>query len=187
MESPTQHLRATDTVEAGTPSGAQSQARRHGVVDIISLSAVALVLLFFVGAGLWWLITTVASTVGSSFTAGKPLVEAIADPVRHLINTQADQLPISATTLWWTWAATATALFILAALGFHGARIGWAAVGAATTALVWIAHAPDTRVLAAALTASVWAVLAVLAFNRLTTSEHTKVVVFKPGPSGDED
>ncbi|MGH8878481.1 MAG: hypothetical protein ACRD0P_14245, partial [Stackebrandtia sp.] len=189
MESPTHHL---DTIDPNPIESADDDSeatpklwRGSHTWMLTCIGAGALTALILIGYGAWWLITTIANAVTSWVTAatdaGRPLAETIADPVRQLITDQADHFPVSANTLWWALVATTVSLFILAVLGSHGARIGWAAIGGITTALVWIAHAPDSRVLAAAITAGIWAVLAVFAFNRFTTPEPSpKVVIFRP-------
>ncbi len=95
------------------------------------------------------------------------------------------RLPAAATpeTLWWGWLITVGGLFLLAVLGSRGARYGWAAIGAVTTAMVWAGSTPDTQVLAAGVTTAAWAVLSVLAFNQLTSDPKTRVVIFRPEPS----
>lgn len=140
---------------------------------------------------LWWLLSSLFTGLGSLGGAAvdavtdfaEPVVRTITDPVHSYIHTHADQLPIAAGTLWWSWIAISGGMFALAALGSHGARIGWTAIGAVTTALVWAGAEPDTRMLTAAITAAVWAVLSLIAFNGIAVDPDTQVVVFRRDPA----
>jgi hypothetical protein len=96
-------------------------------------------------------------------------VRLVLDPVRSYLTAHAAGLPVPAATLWWTWAGAGIALFLLAWIFTAiGARIGWTAYGAATTAMVFTATAPPAQWTAAGVTALWWALLSLLALRRPT-------------------
>ena len=84
--------------------------------------------------------------------------------------------------LWLTWLATTGLLFLLAAIGSRGARIGWTLTSVTTTAMVYTATAAPGRVAAAGLTATVWAVLSVIALSRTgtDTARHLHITIPLP-------
>ncbi len=166
-------------------------AREPFTWALIAGALVAIAVAAGVLYGLWWLLSalfTGIANLAEGIAAGasgsaEPIVRTITDPVHRYIHTHAYQLPATPETLWWGWLITVGGLFLLAVLGSRGARYGWAAIGAVTTAMVWAGSTPDTQVLAAGVTTAAWAVLSVLAFNQLTSDPKTRVVIFRPEPS----
>lgn len=154
------------------------------------LGAIALALTL-IGLLIWWVIAGIVGVVtgittaisDSSADAAKTsahdlaswsLTRTITEPVRTFIDQHSAGLPVGAGTLWLTWLISTGVLFLLAALGSRGARIGWTLVGAATTAMVYTATSPAGRLVAAGLTLTIWAVLSVIALNR--TGTHGRAV-----------
>lgn len=152
------------------------------VAIVAGLAALAVGVLWLA----WWLITSVlhaidraltdagdgirhAAHTGTDHVAGWSLTRTITDPVRGYLTQHATGLPVTAHTLWITWLAVTIGLFILATIGFRGARIGWTLLGAATTAMVYLGTPANSAPLAAGLTVTAWAVLSIAAFNRTTT------------------
>ncbi len=153
--------------------------RRHPA-DAARLGAVALVVLALIGAVLaivWMLLRdlfhglTAASHAGA--VAGVAighhlhiLTRVVVDPVHTYITDHAAGLPATPSQLWWTWLIVTTGLWLLAAAGSTGARIGWTLLGAATVAMVWAASPIDAHQLAAGVALTAWSALSVPAFVR---------------------
>ena len=100
------------------------------------------------------------------------MTRTITDPVHTYLTAHATGLPVTAHTLWITWLVATIGLLALATAGSRGARYGWCLHGATTTAMVYTATPTDARALAAGLTITLWALLAVAAFNRLFPSQR---------------
>ncbi|MDT4992821.1 MAG: hypothetical protein QOH97_2713 [Actinoplanes sp.] len=111
---------------------------------------------------------TGAAHTGAHDVTVAGLTRTITEPVHAYLTHHAAGLPIGGTTLWLTWLATTAMLLLLSALGSRGARIGWTLTGAATTAMVYTATNPTARPVAAGLAITLWALLSVIAFNRIT-------------------
>ncbi|MGH3647628.1 MAG: hypothetical protein ACRDTM_10715 [Micromonosporaceae bacterium] len=145
---------------------------------VIAVAYAVLWLLGAILAGIVGLVSWIGRTFGE---LAEPAARTIADPIRSYIEAQATHLPMSADTIWWTWVGVTLGLFILASVGASGARVGWAAMGIASTAMVWAGSAPDGRNLAAGIALATWSVLSVAAFNRFAVqSDEPKVVVIEP-------
>lgn len=114
--------------------------------------------------------TRTAGHTGTVQVSGAGLIRTITDPVHGYLTSHAIGLPVTGHTLWLGWLATTLGLFLLAALGSRGARIGWTLTGAITTAMVYTATPGDARPVAAGLTLTAWSVLSIVAFNRLAGS-----------------
>jgi hypothetical protein len=155
---------------------------KRAVAGILAVIA-ALVLL--IGSLLWWLISAIVGAVagiadairtgsghatqaGTHDLAAWSLTRTITDPVHGYLTGHTAGLPVAADTLWLTWLATTSGLFLLATLGARGARIGWALAGITTAGMVYAGTPATGRAVAAGLTVTVWAVLSVIAYNRLT-------------------
>ncbi|MGH8881364.1 MAG: hypothetical protein ACRD0P_29115, partial [Stackebrandtia sp.] len=157
----------------------------------IGAGATALTVTVGIFMALWWLLKSLfngldnigRATIDAATKFGEPVVRTITDPVHHYIHTHAEHLPIPAGTLWWSWVAVSGGLFALATFGSKGARIGWTALGAVTVALVWAGAVPDAQLLSAAVTAAVWAVLSLIAFNAVAVEPDTQIVVFRRDPA----
>lgn len=156
---------------------------KRATAAILATIALAITL---VGLLVWWMISGIVGVItgittaiaGSSADAAKTgahdlaswsLTRTITEPVRAFLDQHSGGLPVGAGTLWLTWLATTGALFLLAALGSRGARIGWTLTGATTTAMVYTATPPTGRLVAAGLALTIWAVLSVIALNRVGT------------------
>ena len=91
------------------------------------------------------------------------ITHVITDPIRHYIG--AAHLPASASALSILWLVAAIILWLGSSLlGFNGARVGWIAYGAATTAMVYAGTPAAGRGVAAAVTVVAWALLSIPAF-----------------------
>jgi hypothetical protein len=149
------------------------------VVLTLMCTLVALVLWQLI-SGLVRLITAVAGGIrdtatgaahtGAHDVTATGLTRTITEPVHAYLTDHAAGLPVTGNTLWLTWLATTAMLLLLSALGSRGARIGWTLAGAATTAMVYAATNTTARPVAAGLAITMWALLSVIAFNRITGS-----------------
>lgn len=136
---------------------------------------------------LYQLITGLAGLIGAGFRdllawlAGGPITSTVTDPIHAYLHSHAAGLPVTARQLWTTWLVLTVVLFAAAVSGSPGGRIGWAVLGALTTAMVYAGAPAGGQALAAGLTAAVWALLAVPAFAR---SRRTYgVTLANPAPS----
>ncbi|MGH3648050.1 MAG: hypothetical protein ACRDTM_12850 [Micromonosporaceae bacterium] len=144
--------------------------------------AVAFAVLWLLGAILAGIISVISWTGHTLGDLAEPAARTITDPIRSYIEAHAAQVPMGADTIWWIWVAVTLGTFILASVGASGARVGWAAMGIASTAMVWAGSAPDGRNLAAGIALATWSVLSIAAFNRFAVqSDELKVVVIQPG------
>jgi hypothetical protein len=149
---------------------------------VLAVLALAVSLLWWLVSGIVGIVTGVADAIrtssGHSTTNAVndlttwSLTRTITDPVHAYLTAHSAGLPATADLLWWTWLSTTGALFLLAALGSRGARIGWAITGLLTTAMVYTATPATGRPVAAGLTITAWAVLSVIAYNRLAPLDH---------------
>jgi hypothetical protein len=127
---------------------------------------------------LWWITTSIGHALHNGVTnarnmaieAGRyavnwPVTRTITTPVRHYLEQHATGLPASPGLLWAAWLAVTAGLFLLATAGSRGARLGWLAHGALTTAAVWAGSPTNGRDLAAAVTITAWSVLSIAAYR----------------------
>lgn len=172
----------------------------------VALAATVAAVLLAVGSLIYWLIAGIVGVItgvadairaSSGHTAANTvhdlttwtLTRTITDPVHTYLTAHTTGLPVTADTVWWTWLATTAGLFALATFGSRGARIGWAIAGATTTAMVYTATPATGRPVAAGLTVTAWAVLSIVAYNRLAPSDRpfilTLPIPHRPRPRTD--
>lgn len=151
-----------------------------GILTVIGVSALLVTwsLLTFLN----WLAAGAVHLVGHDGVhalAAWQLTHVLTDPVRQYLATAGANLPASTSTLTVLWAVAAGLLWLASLLGVRGARIGWAAVGAATTALVWAGTPHPGQLVAAAIAVAAWALLSIPAYWR---HQNRGVVVLDPEP-----
>ncbi|MEV1319449.1 hypothetical protein AB0J14_25595 [Micromonospora arborensis] len=115
------------------------------------------------------------------WTHDQAYAQIVLAPVRRYVETHADGLPISATTLWWTWCIAGVVLLAMCVLRVVAARIGWVLYGAATAAMVASATPGAGRWIATAVSGVWWVLLSVPAFGRRRPSS---VLVLPTPPTG---
>jgi hypothetical protein len=146
------------------------------LVTAIALAAVTVVV--WLASALYGLVTAAATdgrhtgAAGVRWSAAWRLTHTITDPVHAYLTGHAAALHTSGGLLWTGWLATTAVLFVFAVAGSTGARIGWTATGALTTAVVYIASPADARPLAAGIAITAWSLLSIAAFNRITVSRR---------------
>ncbi|GGQ77650.1 hypothetical protein [Couchioplanes azureus] len=157
------------------------------------------VLVLLIVALVWWLIAAITGVISAIADAIREtsghatdtavndlttwsITRTITDPVHTYLSTHAAGLPIAGETLWWTWLATTGGMLLLATLGSRGARLGWPLTGALTTAMVYTATPTTGQTVAAGLAITVWAVLSIAAYNRLTALERAPLILRLPIP-----
>lgn len=106
----------------------------------------------------------------------------ISDPLHHYLATAGAGLPASPQTLTIGWAVAAGVLLLGALAGIRGARIGWAVIGAATTAMVYAGTPAAGHLVAAAVTVAAWALLSIPAYWRHGPRDPQRVLVVRPKP-----
>jgi hypothetical protein len=121
----------------------------------------------------WLLLTAIGDALGAASdgltSAGRwlgdgPITRTIADPVRAWLDGHSAGLPATGGQLALLWAVVAAVLYLQALLGSRYARIGWAVVGAATTAAAYTGSHPAGAAGAAGVTAAVWLLLSLPAY-----------------------
>lgn len=130
-------------------------------------------LLYWLLAGIVGLVVGVAGGIGDTTSTGgqhlaaSGLTRTITRSVHAYLDQHATGLPVPAHTLWLAWLCTTAGLFVLAVAGSRGARVGWVISGAMTAAMVYAGTPEQGRAVASGLAVTVWAVLSVVALNRL--------------------
>lgn len=129
--------------------------------------AVVFGIIVLILAGL--LLSTLESSLfqGVGNLTGTPFIQAVSIPVQQYFRQSAAGVAIPPEQLWTAWQLSGSLLFILALCRFLGARIGWAIFGLITTAIVWSETPQPSQGIAAAITATCWALLSVPAYGRL--------------------
>lgn len=121
----------------------------------------------------WLLLTAIGGALGAAgdgvSSAGRwlgdgPITHTIADPVRAWLDGHTAGLPATGGQLAVLWAVVAVVLYLQALLGSRYARIGWAVIGAATTAAAYTGSHPGGAAGAAGVTAAVWLLLSLPAY-----------------------
>lgn len=110
---------------------------------------------------------------GAEWARSTAAADIVLQPVRRYLDAHAAGLPVNDDTMWWTWCAAGTALFIAGTLRRSpAARLGWILYGAASTAMVYDAAAAPTQPVAAGITALWWTGLSVLALRRRSPNPY---------------
>ncbi|MFF0182564.1 hypothetical protein ACFYPF_26095 [Micromonospora sp. NPDC005223] len=139
-----------------------------------ALALAALAVLGVVLWGIWALVTTLIDGLDAGLDAagawiiGGPITHSISDPVRAYLDGHTAGLPATGRDLWITWLIALSALYLGALLGSTYARIGWAAIGALSTAAVYLGAPAGTGPAAAGLTIAVWLTLSLPAYAGLS-------------------
>ncbi|MFD7645724.1 hypothetical protein ACFV4P_34350 [Kitasatospora sp. NPDC059795] len=152
---------------------------------------------FFVGAAVTWLAYGAVSAIvaEASHSSGPQvgfdrsdlpshtgLMATVTQALHIYFGEHTSGLPVDDTTAYEAWKLAGIGFFLWAfAFRAFGARLGWAAYGAATTVMVWQATAPAARPVAAGVVVLGWLVLSVFAlrglsilrFSSYSTHHHT--------------
>jgi hypothetical protein len=116
-----------------------------------------------------WVASFAAAAVndGAGWLRDWAITRVVLDPVRDYLTAHSAGLPITADTLWWTWATAGIGFFLLAwFFRAVAARIGWILFGTATVAMVWATTTGPARETTAGIAALWWIVLSLLALRR---------------------
>jgi hypothetical protein len=152
------------------------------LVTGVALAAVAAVV--WLGSAVYGLITAAATdgrntgAAGVRWAAAWRLTRIITDPVHAYLTGHAAAIHTSGGLLWTGWLTTTAALFVLAVAGSTGARIGWTSTGALTTVVVYTNTPAAGRLIAVGITVTVWSLLSIAAFNRITISRRGPNITF---------
>lgn len=167
----TDHADPADPATAAAPAAPAGAAvglwLTRAVLTLLGLALTAL--LVVVGIGLWDL-------AGSAAATASRLAAVITTPVHSYLAAHAGPLPVSASTLHTTWAATGIGLWFATWAGSTGARIGWVLIGLATAAMAHTATPDPAAWLATGVTALTWGLLSTLTFS---TAGHHPVVIHR--------
>lgn len=178
-------------IEAFTPDAATPQRLALPKTWLLAAPAVflALVLLVRVATGIAHAVATFhAKPVPDVHldSAGRVL-HLVSDPIQSFFAEHGQGLALTPEQLMLGWFAGLGVVFVAAVLGSRGGMVGFAVLGAATTAITWLgSHDSAHRPVAAGAVLLAWSLLAVPGLRRVT-SRRTPIVnvaLMPPGPTG---
>ncbi|MFC4066763.1 hypothetical protein [Actinoplanes subglobosus] len=158
-------------------------------VTVVAAAAAAVVVV----VGLAALAVTTADQIlatGSdsltSWLSGNRVAASITGPLRSWFDTaHAGGVPATGGELWLLWVHTTTALWLAAVCGSLFARIGWALIGALTTAAVHTGAQASTAGVCAATAVTAWLLLSLAAYNRPAARAAARRQAASRGGDGD--
>lgn len=156
--------------------------------------AVAAVVAVTVIVGVTGLLVSAAGSVlgaGSDVLSGwltdNRTAASITNPLRAWLDAaHAGGVPATGGELWLLWIHTTAALWLAAVCGSVYARIGWALIGALSTAAVYAGSPAAAADVTAATTATTWLLLSLPAYNRAAArAAARRHAPTRPGGDGD--
>jgi hypothetical protein len=104
-------------------------------------------------------------------------------PVHSYLDVHSTSLPFSSVQLFSFWILFGVAFLLWSLSGSIGGRIGWAAFGIETGAMVWSETPEPSRWLATGLTAALWSLLSIAAYKKTNKTSPNKTSSNEAAPT----